>query len=720
MPGLKPGGMNGHSDYGRFGPDRGYTNGSFDQYSRDDPYRDEMKGEEDIYRRPTRNGGARPPAASDRFNSDHLAADQNSLSDFNSSEPAFELDHLATFAAGDVRKGTMHVEDGLRKLRQMENTTGIWTMRCILLVERRFLLILDKNSGEELERFPIHMIQDPTAVFKNDRREIYNNLVLFTVMDDSNKKAAHADMHIFQSVRTPAQNIVDEIFASKGGRGRVSSAGYKIPPQPPGPASDPYNFGGFQETIGEQRRFTQQQSTQQQSTQQQRSSQYGASQFANGGGGFLGGAQRSSLMARPSYSPFREQREDDMGNNELLERDVQLLNHCFDDIEKFVARLQQAAEAYKELERRKRERGGKGKKPTGGDGMLGHRARPPPAQDFVDIFQKFKLSFNLLAKLKAHIHDPNAPELVHFLFTPLSLIYEASRDPIHGSVNLGEQAVAPVLTQDAKQLLLNCLTSKEIELWQGLGKNWTISKDEWKGYMPPYVPRFYDGWQPAPVLLAVEPAPAPASRATLENAVAAHHTQIMNRQQEQDVRDYVRDRMIPFPPEEERFPRDARAQDYQRFEPDLGASTPPRDALSNNSVIGYQQNYHANQRRVPEQPQPSHPIPQQPKQPPLDDNSAYLDELKKTGAKVYEVQHDRQGKNAKELTVNKGDFIQVLDSSRNWWKVRNFKGQSGYCPYTILKEVTADNARDQGGSESGAAPPQADRAGNKRGDMKYF
>lgn len=62
----------------------------------------------------------------------------------------------------------------------------------------------------------------------------------------------------------------------------------------------------------------------------------------------------------------------------------------------------------------------KSKKQTDpGEGMLSLRTRPPPEPEFYDIFQKFKLSFNLLAKLKAHIHDPNAPELVHFLFTPL-------------------------------------------------------------------------------------------------------------------------------------------------------------------------------------------------------------------------------------------------------------------------------------------------------------
>ena len=104
------------------------------------------------------------------------------------------------------------------------------------------------------------------------------------------------------------------------------------------------------------------------------------------------------------------------------------------------------------------------------------RAKPPPAEDFIDIFEKFKYAFNLLAKLKAHIHDPNAPELVHFLFTPLSLIYEASRDPVHGGRDLAESATKPAITQDARQLLLNCLTSKELELWQSLGKSWTNNR----------------------------------------------------------------------------------------------------------------------------------------------------------------------------------------------------------------------------------------------------
>lgn len=63
-----------------------------------------------------------------------------------------------------------------------------------------------------------------------------------------------------------------------------------------------------------------------------------------------------------------------------------------------------------------------------GDGMVAMRARGPSEEQYFDILSKFKLAFNLLAKLKGYIHDPNAPELVHFLFTPLAIIIEAARN----------------------------------------------------------------------------------------------------------------------------------------------------------------------------------------------------------------------------------------------------------------------------------------------------
>jgi len=79
------------------------------------------------------------------------------------------------------------------------------------------------------------------------------------------------------------------------------------------------------------------------------------------------------------------------------------------------------------------------------------------------------------ARLKSHIHDPNSPELVHFLFTPLSLIIEASRDPAL-STDLPSTVVSPLLTPAAVALLQNCLTSKEMELWLSLGDAWTQTR----------------------------------------------------------------------------------------------------------------------------------------------------------------------------------------------------------------------------------------------------
>jgi epidermal growth factor receptor kinase substrate 8 len=196
-------------------------------------------------------------------------------------------------------------------------------------------------------------------------------------------------------------------------------------------------------------------------------------------------------------------------SSEKYERDVTVLNHCFDDIEKFIARLQHSAAALRELERRRRNR--KSKKKDPGEGLLTLRTRPPHEKEFIDIFAKFKLSFNLLAKLKAHIHDPNAPELVHFLFTPLALIVDASHETYYDP-NLPARVIHPLLTSDAINLLINCVTSKETELWRSLGDAWVVPRDQWKGNISSYHPVFFDGWSPEyPVIDELEQPSTPTN-----------------------------------------------------------------------------------------------------------------------------------------------------------------------------------------------------------------
>ena len=94
------------------------------------------------------------------------------------------------------------------------------------------------------------------------------------------------------------------------------------------------------------------------------------------------------------------------------------------------------------------------------------------------IFSHALIGLFFQARLRPHIHDPNAPELVHFLFTPLSLVVEASKDPRHGTPDIAARVVSPMLTAEAKELLMNCLSSKETSLWHSLGEAWTLSRSD--------------------------------------------------------------------------------------------------------------------------------------------------------------------------------------------------------------------------------------------------
>nr|XP_046194852.1 epidermal growth factor receptor kinase substrate 8-like protein 1 [Oncorhynchus gorbuscha] len=182
------------------------------------------------------------------------------------------------------------------------------------------------------------------------------------------------------------------------------------------------------------------------------------------------------------------------------EREVEILNHCFDDVERFMGRLQQAAEAQSILNQTKR-KSRKSKKKEKQDGERererergGEKSLPPPEVEFVDIFQKVKYSFCFQDRLKSSISEPSSGELVHHVFIPLGLMVKTTDGP-----EMGATVVSPALTSGAVSLLQKHLTDEEKELWSSLGPNWTLHCSQLVESVPPYSPVFLDGWQPEAV-----------------------------------------------------------------------------------------------------------------------------------------------------------------------------------------------------------------------------
>jgi len=584
--------------------------------------------------------------------------------------PTYLIEHLATFTVAK-ENGIVYPSDGMRRLLQLEKSNGIWSQKMQLRLDVSWVLIMDYETGAVMERFPVALIREPTAFTSRDPMEMYNNILVFIVGEErSQRLGSRSEMHIFQCQSVSAQDLVEDLQLLRAGKVPARRRSRHIPPPPATPPPEPPGNGvNVREQV---------------SVFNAAAHQPVHPELGPGAGGAFPAHHRDDEVSSTS--------------SEKYERDVTILNHCFDDIEKFIARLQHAAAASRELERRRRSR--KSKKKDLGDGMLTMRAKPPPEVEFIDIFQKFKLSFNLLAKLKAHIHDPNAPELVHFLFTPLALIVDASHDTHYGP-NLPAKVVSPLLTREAVNLLINCVTSKETELWHSLGDAWLIPRDQWKGYVAPYHPVFLDGWSPDyPVADDhMSSAVGAGVNPTTAAGVAREGTRTRGEDAEHDDSHYSSDyfdyeRQESSPIDARRYGYDSRnygtRQDvYSRDERERSTSPggserdlpgAPRDLSTrsdisadsierNGSGVEGQQRFERSQTR-------------------------FLDELRSRGAKIVQVTYPRTANNDKELTVIRGEFLEVVDDSRKWWKARNFRGQVAHVPHTIVTPYQGGDPSD--------------------------
>jgi epidermal growth factor receptor kinase substrate 8 len=71
----------------------------------------------------------------------------------------------------------------------------------------------------------------------------------------------------------------------------------------------------------------------------------------------------------------------------------------------------------------------------------------------------------------------------------------------------------------------------------------------------------------------------------------------------------------------------------------------------------------------------------------LDIQQKYLNDLRARNCKICQAQATRERLNSKELSVVQGEYLEVINDERNWWRVCNIRKETGYAPNTMLKQM---------------------------------
>ncbi|XP_038866589.1 epidermal growth factor receptor kinase substrate 8-like protein 3 isoform X1 [Salvelinus namaycush] len=276
------------------------------------------------------------------------------------------------------------------------------------------------------------------------------------------------------------------------------------------------------------------------------------------------------------------------------DRNVDIVNHVFNDIEIFMGQV--AAAAAKAEKKKKKMKKNKDK---GIKGM-------PPAEEFETCLQKIKCGFNLLGELNGKISNPSAPEFVHCLFSTLAFVVS------HSPEELPPTIVAPLLKPECIRLLSEEATPEEDQLWQSLGDAWNVPSTKWPEDdedIPTYTLEFYDGWQPLELTHSL-PGREPERRQQSQKQI-----------QSQSPRSTPEKRSAPFKP-------------------------PPSR---------------------PDEPNPSY----------------------------MRVMYDFTARNNRELSISKGEVVQLLDTSKKWWRVRSDRGEEGFIPNNVLESQDKEQEKQE-------------------------
>ncbi|XP_077190304.1 epidermal growth factor receptor kinase substrate 8-like protein 3 isoform X2 [Paroedura picta] len=466
------------------------------------------------------------------------------------------VEHLLTCCMDG--KDICNVENCIGRLKLMNAQGQVWGQDMFLQVKDQNLLLTDIEAEVELDSYPLECIQECACILDSC---IYNSILAITV-----KERYKTSIMLFQCEEIGAQlmktKLEKAIAEWKGERQnqellrnnlesmlhRRSQAGFNDNPhrlvqnKTAAALMDSGHVSPVPKTPGQR--------------QQQP-------------------WEASSAPAdykREAEPSLRHQQQDELAweDSEFLTtqdtgRNSEILNHILSDIELFVGKLQETSNTHNN-----KKKGKKSKK---------KQATLPPEPEFKENFQKIKYSFNLLAMLEHQLQQPSAQDLVHLIFSALSMIL--SNCPW---TKLPPAIDSPLLMPGAISLLKHCLNSDEQSIWKSLGDAWGLTRSEYPNgeSIPPYIPVFSDGWVP----------PSPTLTQKSLDLSKAHSR------------------------------RQSIFSDRSSYSPQLMQATIP---------------FHA--------------------------------------------------RNTRELTVMKGDLLEVLDQQKKWWFARNAAGETGYIPNNILEPM---------------------------------
>ncbi|KAJ6664975.1 hypothetical protein lerEdw1_005206 [Lerista edwardsae] len=483
--------------------------------------------------------------------------------------PLLRSQHLATFIM-DKSEAIVTVDDAIRKLKQLNSKEKIWAQEMLLQVTDKSIRLLDCETQEELEDFLLPTVQLCQTVLNQMR---YSSILLLVCQDSEQHKP---DIHFFNCDEVEAEMVHEDIESALADH----KFGKKIRPQtlkvnlekikqrqsilppPQGPAPIPFQY----EARGSPK---------------------------NNLNRVAPPSQRNEPEYERRNSASKDHEESRAVLAQKIEKETQTLNCTLDDIEVFVAKLQKAAEAFKQLNQRKK--GKKNKKKGPAEGVLTLRAKPPNEAEFIDCFQKTKLALNLLI-----VGSCGGPELARSVLSPL-------------------------LSKDTTDFLKGHLTPKEMALWESLGETWTRSRAEWPrdANVPSYIPKFRNGWEPPLEIFRGAP----------------WEIDIGHLQEELSSPNGYSSRHI----------KPVQTSDQMQ----------PVDAFTHHVT------QHVNRNLEAQSIAPS--------------------------KRYAKIQYDFTARNATELSVLKDEILEVLEDNKQWWKLRNRSGQSGYVPYNILDLVNLED-----------------------------